>query len=267
MAGQSAPASPEAAELTELRAEVERLRAKLEKEQRLSASVADAAEQFVSGLAHDLKNPLAAIKISVQGAYRALERGRVLGIGEWSERLGRIENAVQQTRELIAAARARIGSSMLSEEPPRRERVDLAQLVRDTGSSFREQVGDRLRLECPTSAVWVMADQRQLGQAIQAIVDNALKFSEHDRPVRLDVLEVDRMALIRCRDEGIGIPQRDLPFVGDLFYRGENVVGRYKGAGISLTLARRTLAQNGGELQIDSIEGAGSTVTLRLPLG
>jgi signal transduction histidine kinase len=68
------------------------------------------------------------------------------------------------------------------------------------------------------------------------------------------------------RDEGLGIPQDDLPYVFERFHRGANVIGRFSGTGIELAGARELVELYGGTISVDSKEGNGSTFVVRLPL-
>jgi signal transduction histidine kinase len=70
---------------------------------------------------------------------------------------------------------------------------------------------------------------------------------------------------LTVEDEGVGIPESDLPHVFDLFHRGSNVIGRFGGSGIGLAGARQIIQQHGGTISVESEEGVGSTFTIRLP--
>jgi signal transduction histidine kinase len=73
-------------------------------------------------------------------------------------------------------------------------------------------------------------------------------------------------AVLRVRDQGIGIPPADLPRIFERFYRATNVAGQIQGSGIGLAGSRQVVEQHGGTIVVESREGAGSTFTVRLPL-
>ena len=75
-----------------------------------------------------------------------------------------------------------------------------------------------------------------------------------------------RSALLVVRDEGVGIPQDDLPHVFDRFHRGANVIGRFAGTGLGLASARELVELHGGAISVESEEGKGSTFVVRLPV-
>jgi signal transduction histidine kinase len=87
------------------------------------------------------------------------------------------------------------------------------------------------------------------------------------------VVRVDRedapggpVAVLSIADQGVGIPADDLPHIFERFRRGGNVAGRIAGSGLGLWGSQRIVAQHGGMIAIDSTEGQGTTVTVRLPL-
>jgi len=73
-------------------------------------------------------------------------------------------------------------------------------------------------------------------------------------------------AILRVQDDGVGVPADDLPHIFELYRRGRNVVGRISGTGIGLSSARLVVEQHGWTIAVDSTEGSGTTVTVRLPL-
>jgi signal transduction histidine kinase len=260
---------PDAAQVAQLQTELDRLQREVDEHLRLNAILNDAAEQFVGTLAHDLKNPLAAIKVNIQGLKRVIDRGADMDPAHWVERLARVEVAVEQTLECIAAARARLNSSTMFNEALQRETVDLAALTRAIVDQYRQLAGEhRIRLEFRGRALVGMWDRERLRGAIQAVLENALKFSAEDSlvTVAIERHRQDGQAIMRCKDSGIGIPSRDVAHVCDRFYRGENVVGRYRGAGLGLFEARAAVVAHGGSLSIESAEGRGSTISMSLPL-
>ncbi|HVA23185.1 MAG TPA: HAMP domain-containing sensor histidine kinase [Chloroflexota bacterium] len=263
---QSATAA-DSANVAQLRLELDQLRAQLDERGRLNAILGEAAEQFVGAIVHDVKNPLAAIKISVQGLKRGLDRGLDLGPDQLTERLTRIEDAVNQALQQLALARERVISATAPRKPLKREAVDLVGLVRDLAKRLRREAGQhRLRLNCQSAALVGVWDEAHLRQALEALVDNALKFSSPGGRTTITVRRDGDAAEIRVSDSGIGIPERDLPHVCERFYRAENVLGRYKGAGIGLAQAMAAISGHDGQLSITSREHRGSTFTVRLPL-
>ena len=101
-------------------------------------------------------------------------------------------------------------------------------------------------------------------------VDQRHQVQPHGGPVHVTVKATDgpdgKSAVLVVRDEGVGIPQDDLPHVFDRFLRGANVVGRFAGTGLGLASARELVELHGGTISVESEEGKGSTFVVRLPL-
>src|SRR5262249_14012287 len=115
-------------------------------------------------------------------------------------------------------------------------------------------------------------DAVRLERVLTNLVGNAIKYSPDGGPVAIELAsEVDEQArgwaVIRVRDQGVGIPALDRPHVFERFRRGANVERHIAGTGIGLFGSRQIVEQHGGTISVESEEGVGSTFTVRLPLG
>ena len=112
-------------------------------------------------------------------------------------------------------------------------------------------------------------DAARLERVLGNLIGNAIKFSPGGGQVRVTLRrEQDSngpWAALAVADRGVGIPAVDLPRIFDHFYRGSNV-GAIAGTGVGLAGARQIVEQHGGRLEVDSHEGEGTTVNVRLPL-
>lgn len=109
-------------------------------------------------------------------------------------------------------------------------------------------------------------DRRRLAFAISALLDNAIKFTPRNGQVILSGETRERQLLLTIRDTGIGIPAEALPRVFDKFYQIDpNHTGQVRGFGLGLFYARQFVQDHGGTLTIESVAGAGTTVTIALP--
>ena len=111
-------------------------------------------------------------------------------------------------------------------------------------------------------------DPRRIGQVLENLVENAVKYSPEDSEVRLAISERDGQALIDVTDQGIGIPASDLPQIFERFHRAANVDDRrFAGMGLGLFICKGIVEQHGGRIWVESRMGAGSTFHVALPLG
>ncbi|OLC57952.1 MAG: hypothetical protein AUH85_02025 [Chloroflexi bacterium 13_1_40CM_4_68_4] len=225
-------------------------------------------DDFLSAVAHELKTPLTVISAStqmIQRARRASNDG-----GQPDPSLTRILGAVARMtafiEELLELVRRQADPTLSL----KRTQVDLAEVarnvIRDAGQLSQ---GQDLRVEAPRPVVgeW---DATRLERAIGNLVGNAIKYNREGGAVVVRVGTEDTplgpVALCSVTDEGIGIPDTDRARIFDRFTRGANVAGRITGSGVGLAIVRQVVEQHGGTVEVTSMEGRGSTFTIRLPL-
>jgi signal transduction histidine kinase len=245
--------------------------------QRIEAARAEAEaavrarEQVLAVVAHDLKSPLSGISMSAQLAERLLartdrdERQRV------RDRLRDIEGGARRMvgliDDLLDVAHLRAGQVLqLNTAPTRLLKLVEQAIQRHQLDSNRHTV--RLVASADPAGVW---DATRLGRVLDNLLSNAIKYSPGGGEITVEVMleddEVGRQcAVVRVCDPGIGIPPEDLGRIFSSFVRGRNV-GQIPGTGLGLAGARQIVEQHGGSLGVESREGAGSTFSLRLPLG
>ena len=111
-------------------------------------------------------------------------------------------------------------------------------------------------------------DPRRIGQVLENLVDNAVKYSPDGSEVHIGVTQLDGHALIDVTDRGIGIPPEDLPQIFDRFHRASNVDDRrFAGMGLGLFICKGIVEQHGGRIWVESRMGSGSTFHVDLPVG
>ena len=122
--------------------------------------------------------------------------------------------------------------------------------------------------EVPT--LEAIVDETRVHRILANLLTNAIKYSPDGGAVHVTVKATDgpdgKFAQLVVRDEGVGIPQDDLPHVFDRFHRGANVVKRFAGTGLGLASARELVELHRGTISVESEEGKGSTFVVRLPL-
>jgi signal transduction histidine kinase len=185
--------------------------------------------------------------------------------------LAAIEGATDRATRLIGEL---TDAARLEAQRPlelRRTAVDLVALAAASiTESQAAAAGQQLHLEASIPEVVGLWDADRLTRVLENLVANAVKYSPAGSTV---VVRVDReeapdgpLAVLSVADQGVGIPAADRPHIFERFRRGGNVAGRFAGSGLGLWGSQRIVAQHGGTITIDSTEGKGTTVTVRLPL-
>ncbi|MEU3573061.1 HAMP domain-containing sensor histidine kinase [Kitasatospora sp. NPDC036755] len=216
----------------------------------------DQQKAFVADASHQLRNPLSALLLRVEVLGLELPEGHeeeLSGVREEGVRLARV---LDDLLGLATAEHAR----------PEPERTDLAELTLARVDAWRpaaEQRGIALRWDGPALAIG-MADPIGFGSALDAVVDNALKFSPAGSEVRLRVAVRRDEVAVTVSDAGPGLTEDELSRAGDRFWRStrhQNV----DGSGLGLSIARTLLAAGGGSLGFAPVRPTGLAVTLAVP--
>jgi two-component system sensor histidine kinase SenX3 len=219
---------------------------------------------FVANVSHELKTPVAALGLLAETL--ATEDDPVV-----ARRLGQrmVGNAIRLGRmidDLLELSRIE------SEQTPVREPVPVHLVVAEAVEQVRavaEREGVDVHIAEARRNLTVTGDRRQLVSAIFNLLDNAVKYSEPGSSVdlRVNVDDEDDRVSIEVRDKGAGIPTRDHERVFERFYRVDRGRSDVPGTGLGLAIVRHVADNLGGEVQLESREGEGSTFTLVLPAG
>jgi signal transduction histidine kinase len=236
---------------------------------RRSLDALELRDAFLATISHDLKNPLALIAAQSQLLRRVSDRDGEPSASRISQGLGRIEKTVARMTglidELLDMARLEAGHRL---ELQRRS-MDLVGLVRRKVSEYEETTDRHLIRVAAETEVRGEWDPTRLERVLDNLLGNAIKYTPDGGVLTVIVVrdddETGAWAVLSVRDPGVGIPAADLPRVFQRFQRGGNV-GRIGGSGIGLAVARQIVEQHGGSISVDSMEGSGSTFTIRLPL-
>jgi len=215
----------------------------------------------VALLAHQLKTPLSTISALAQGLVRRAERLSAREVRNRAERIWRASLRLDELIEMVLSyTRSSAGGILLNPSEFNPEA-----LIR---RACREQIGHEpsrpLTVDIQNLPSTIVGDPILLEQALVIVLSNAMKYSSSDRPIAVEARAVPKGISIQVNDEGIGISDRDLPFLMQPFFRGRNTKD-YPGTGLGLSLAWHILRLHGGGLEIDSKEGRGTTVTLTIP--
>jgi PAS domain S-box-containing protein len=219
--------------------------------------------EFLSILAHELRNPLAPISNAIQIlTLRGDDPALVAQTKEVMER--QVHQLTRMVDDLLEVSRISRGKISLHTAP-----LDLAEVVAtavETSRPLVEAHHHTLTVTLPRSPARVKADGARLAQVLSNLLNNAAKYTEDGGRIDLIVEQAQGEVVIRVRDNGIGIAPERLPSVFDIFEQIEGASDRsHGGLGIGLTLARRLVEMHGGRIEAHSAGlGKGSEFVTRL---
>jgi signal transduction histidine kinase len=220
--------------------------------------------KFIAAVSHELKSPLTGIRLLMEriagGRLQAAEaREYHTAIGRETDRLEKLVNRLLESHAIQSHRRA------YSFEPASLDAIANASLQRLRHQA--EAKGIRLVAQTDAGLPEIRLDKAAIGDAIENLLDNAIKYSPPNTEVSIHVRSVSDEARIEVSDRGIGIARADIPHIFDLFYRGrrgdmENV----KGTGLGLALVKAAAEAHGGAVDVTSAPDEGSTFTFRIPM-
>jgi PAS domain S-box-containing protein len=220
-------------------------------------------DEFIATLAHELRNPLAAIRngfnVLNETGGAALPRLRPM----LDRQLGLLVRLVD---DLLETARIKTGKIEL-----KKQRVDLASAINESIQSSEPLLRDRahnVTVRLPSEALFVEGDPARLVQVFVNLIDNAAKYTALNGRIEVSAARYDAEAVVSVRDNGAGIPAEKLDSIFDMFSQiGSRPDDSLGGLGIGLNLARGLIEQHGGTLEARSGGlGCGSEFLVRLPL-
>ena len=244
-------------------------RRRLEEELRRRAeelAIADRRkDEFLAMLAHELRNPLAPIRNCLEILKRQWPEGPDLSQPfEIAER--QLKHMARLLDDLLDVSRFSQGKIEL-----RKTTVDLSTVVShavENAMPLVEAKGHHLSVSLPAADVRMQGDPTRLEQVVTNLLNNAAKYTEPGGEIALTAEQEGDELVIRVKDTGIGLSERMIPRVFDLFAQADISLDRTQGGlGIGLTLVRSLVELHGGSIDVESPGlGHGSEFTVRLPV-
>src|SRR6266704_1848893 len=182
------------------------------------------------------------------------------------ETMQEIKRMTELVEALLTLARADEGIAPLHREP-----VDLCGIVeeaRETGELLAEEAGVRMEVTTPAEPVVVSVDATRIRQLILNLLTNAVKYTPAGGSVRLRLGPANGRLTLSVADSGIGIAPGDLPHIFDRFWRADSArtrTGERPGAGLGLAICKWIAEAHGGQIDVVSRPGRGTTFTVTLP--
>jgi two-component system OmpR family sensor kinase/two-component system sensor histidine kinase BaeS len=218
---------------------------------------------LTADVAHELRTPLHIIQGNLEGILDGVYAPTEEHISATLEETRALARLVDDLRTLSLAE--------AGELPLEREPVDVAELLSDVCTSFSgeaEVAGIDLVVDVESASPLVVSgDAGRLDQVLGNLVSNALRYVPPGGQITLHAEAAGDGVRIAVSDTGSGIPAEDLPYVFDRFWKGDRSRSRAggMGSGLGLAIARQLVQAHGGQIDVESTEGRGTTFTIELP--
>ena len=222
-------------------------------------------DEFLATVSHELRTPLT----SIRGYFELLLDDEEQQLSEEQRRFLEVvdrnrQRLLRQMNDLLVVAQIGAGALAIDADP-----VDLAQVVAEGVSRHVANAAERdldLEGEAHTLAGTVIGDAARLGQLLDVLIGNAIKFTPPGGTVTVRLRPLPGSVELEVVDSGLGIPAAEQPRLFERFYRARGVTAEaVPGTGIGLTIALGIVEGHGGTIECVSLEGVGSTFRVVLP--
>lgn len=214
---------------------------------------------FLANVSHDLKTPLTSIQGYAQaildGAAKDPKRAATI-IYEEAERLNRL---VTQLTDLARVEAGRFSLHLTA--------IDLGQMVTSVAQSLAVMADKKhisLEIDAP-SMPSVAADGDRFSQVLNNLISNAIKYTPDGGNVWVKTRAVEGGVEVSIADNGVGIPEKDLPRIFERFYQVDKARGPSRGTGLGLAIVKEIIQAHGGKIEVQSVEGRGSRFSVWMP--
>lgn len=218
---------------------------------------------FVANISHELKTPIGALSILSEA---------VLGASEDPAAIVKFATRMQiEAKRLSDLVKEIINLSRLQDDDPLKNAkvLDLSVLIGEAidASRLAAEARNISLIYVNKSELQVLGDRSQIEMAISNLVENAINYSSDGTRVAIALSERDGLAEISISDQGLGIPEKEIDRIFERFYRVDPARSRLTGGtGLGLSIVKHVITNHGGDVSVWSVEGSGSTFTIRLPL-
>ena len=219
--------------------------------------------EFVSNVSHELRTPLSSIKAMAE----TLEDGGLADARINADYIRRIhvetDRMTTLVNDLLELTRLQSGQDDMEAQP-----VDIAAVIQDEGrrySDIARSLGIETRVSLPDRLPKIAAQEDKMRQVVRNLLDNALKFTQENGRIDISASTANgHLVEVRVSDNGIGIPPESIPHIFERFYKVERS-RRNAGSGLGLAIVKNIVQAFGGQVQVESKEGEGSTLSFTIP--
>lgn len=207
----------------------------------------ESQERFIQDAAHELRNPLAAMSLAIENAKKTKnDKELVKTMSRQTKRLIRINE------DLLYLERRTPGTKI--------DEVDITELLEDVLEDLQASITNKkLKLEAKVDkGIKLKIDPKDFIKLSRNLIENAIKYSDSGKKLNVKLQQGKEIVFV-VKDQGIGIPEKDLKHIGQRFYRSKNATS-IDGSGLGIAIVKKVLNVYGGKLEITSKLSKGTTV-------
>jgi signal transduction histidine kinase len=222
--------------------------------------------QFIYNLSHEVANPLQSVQANLENMADCSPDE----VGRWKQYYTIIHHEMRRLSTLTENLRL-LSHLESANSPVKREPVNLKSVIEDVIMAQAERAEERnihLNYLGPNRPARVLGNRNLLHEVIGNLVDNSIKYAKDSGGEVMIQLKEDAHSMhITIKDDGLGIPDEDLPFIFDTAYRSSSkLTSHRKGSGLGLAIVKRIVNQHEGSIHAESVVGEGTAITVDLPL-
>lgn len=239
-------------EVDQLIGSVNHLAQSLEKQESLR-------KQLTADVAHELRTPLTTMQTHMEAMVEGVWEPTRSRLESCYDELNRLGNLVSDLENL-----ARVESENLKLN---KTEISLRELAEKTLGSFEKELKDRnLTTEAAGNCSDIMADRDRISQVLINLISNAVKYTPDGGTIKITLSDTEDSVVFNVQDNGAGIPEEEIPYIFERFYRADKSRNRNTGgAGIGLAIVKSIVTAHGGTVDVESRLNEGSSFTVTLP--
>ena len=220
-------------------------------------SALEAQKKFSENASHELRTPLAVMKNDIEVLLRNQNPTKADIHSTLLSSIEEIDRMSKMTNDLLTVARSEKNTTSFT------DKLDVTEITQQIAKKIYP-IAVRSGVEIVVGQdkpLFALGNKTGLEHIIMNIIQNALQHTPQNGKIMIDIEQKGSQAVIKISDTGLGIDEKDLPHIFDRFYKGE----RSSGSGLGLAIVKELVAQHGGNIDITSVKGMGTTVVIRLP--
>lgn len=225
-------------------------------------SLSQLKNRFISLISHEFRTPLTTIMLSTD----LLKRYSIAwDDSEKNKHYDRIQNTILSMTKMLenVTILSRIESKEIDIVPERINLIQFTQAMAET-AAMNLQSKMTINIKSANKAEEIVSDENLIGLSLINILYNSIRFSDKSESVDILIDIKEKIANIKIEDYGVGISEKDLQYITQAFYRGDNSIN-VPGYGLGLAITHKSIEMIGGTLRINSTQNIGTTVSISIP--